>query len=88
MIKDTSYNTVRYGRVPSFSGYEVVGAPGDRILRVGHGPTGGPDFVRLPGCIIEHSESALGTKEFEARLGRVRWACGELEYADYIATQF
>lgn len=34
-IRDNSYETVRYGRVRSYSGYEVLGEPGSRVLRVG-----------------------------------------------------
>ena len=40
MIRDKSYTTVRYGRVRSYSGYEVIGEPGARVLRVGCPPRG------------------------------------------------
>lgn len=87
MIRDNSHYTYRYGLVASYSGYELTGDPGTRVLRVGHPPSGGPDYVRRQGGIIEHREAALGTKEFERRVGRVRYAAGELQYADYVRTQ-
>lgn len=87
MIRDNSYYTYRSGLVGSYSGYELTGDPGTRVLRVGHPPSGGPDYLRLHGGIVEHREAALGTKEFERRVGRVRYAAGELEYVDYVATQ-
>ena len=87
MIQDNSYDTYRHGRVRSYSGYELTGDPGARVLRVGYPPSGGPDYLRCHGGIVEHREDSLGTAEFERRLGRSRYAAGELEYADYVATQ-
>lgn len=87
MIKDNSYYTYRHGLVASYSGYEITGDPGTRVLRVGYPPLGGADYVRRQGYIVEHLEEVLGTAEFERRVGRVRYAAGELQYADYVATQ-
>lgn len=82
MITNNSYNTVRHGRVTSFTGYSLTGEVGQRILQVGHGPTGGPDYVGSPGRIVTCNESD-GPEEFRRRVARVRWQNGELSYAEY-----
>lgn len=58
-IKDRSYQTVRYGRVESYSGEAfIVLEDGSRWIAIGHGPTGGPDYVSKEGYIefvpVEH----------------------------------
>jgi len=83
-IRDNSYETVRYGRVRSYSGYEVIGEPGARVLRVGCPPRGTAEIVRRQGEIVECREADLGTREFELRVLGQKYAEGELSYAEYV----
>lgn len=83
MIRDTSYATVRYGLVRSFAGYEVIGEPGSRVLRVGYPPRGTADILTQQGEIVERREADLGTREFELRVLHHQYAQGEISYADY-----
>lgn len=83
MIRDNSYETVRYGRVRSYSGYEVLGEPGSRVLRVGYPPLGTAEIVTRQGEIVECREADLGTREFELRVLDRKYAVGEISYAEY-----
>jgi len=82
-IQDKSYTTVRYGRVRSYSGYEVIGEPGARVLRVGYPPRGTAEIVTRHGEIVECREADLGTREFELRVLDRKYAEGEISYAEY-----
>jgi len=82
-IRDNSYETVRYGRVRSYSGYEVIGEPGARVLRVGCPPRGTAEIVTRPGEIVELREADLGREEFELLLLDRKYAEGEISYAEY-----
>lgn len=84
-IRDNSYETVRYGRVRSYSGYEVLGEPGARVLRVGYPPRGTAEIVTRHGEIVEYREADIGTREFELRVLDRQYAEGEISYADYRA---
>ena len=84
MIKDNSYTTVRYGIVTSYRGYEVLGEPGARVLRVGYPPCGTAEVLRRHGGIVEHRETDLGTREFEERVLNLQYAHGEIPYAEYV----
>ena len=83
-IRDNSYETVRYGRVRSYSGYEVIGEPGARVLRVGCPPLGTAEIVVRQGEIAEYREADLGTREFELRVLDRQYAEGEISYAEYV----
>lgn len=83
MIRDKSYTTVRYGRVRSYSGYEVIGEPGSRVLRVGWPPLGTAETITRPGEIVELREADLGTREFELCVLDREFAEGEISYAEY-----
>src|SRR5690606_40722292 len=83
MIRDKSYTTVRYGLVRSYAGYEVLGEPGSRVLRVGHPPLGTAEFITRPGGIVEFREADLGTREFELRVLDRMYAEGEISYAEF-----
>lgn len=83
MIRDTSYTTVRYGRVRSYRGYEVIGEPGSRVLRVGYPPRGTAEILTHPGGIVEYLERDLGTREFELLVLHHQFEQGEISYADY-----
>ena len=83
MIRDKSYTTVRYGLVRSYAGYEVLGEPGSRVLRVGHPPLGTAEFITRPGGIVEFREADLGTREFELRVLDRKYAEGEISYTEY-----
>lgn len=51
-IEDTSYSTVRYGRVASYSGTATITmADGSKWSAVGHRPTGPADYVARQGYI-------------------------------------
>ena len=82
-IRDNSYETVRYGRVRSYSGYEVIGEPGSRVLRVGCPSLGTAEIVARQGEIVEYREADLGTREFELRVLDRQYAEGEIPYAEY-----
>jgi hypothetical protein len=82
MITNNSYNTLRHGRVTSFTGYSITGKVGNRVLQVGYGPTGGPDYIRSTGRIVTCNECD-GAEEFLRRVARVRWQNGEISYAEY-----
>lgn len=82
-IRDKSYTTVRYGRVRSYSGHEVLGEPGSRVLRVGSSPRGTAEIVTRPGEIVELREADLGREEFEARVLDRQYAEGDISYAEY-----
>lgn len=82
-IRDNSYETVRYGRVRSYSGYEVLGEPGSRVLRVGYPPLGTAEIVARQGEIVEYREADLGREEFELRVLDRKYAVGEISYGEY-----
>lgn len=82
-IRDKSYTTVRHGRVRSYSGYEVIGEPGARVLRIGHPPRGTAEIVTRQGGIVEFREVDLGTREFELCVLARKYAEGEISYAEY-----
>lgn len=84
MIRDTSYATVRYGLVRSYHGYEVIGEPGSRVLRVGYPPRGTAEILTQHGGIVEHREADLGTREFELCVLDRKFAEGEISYAEYV----
>ena len=51
-IRDKSYSTVRYGRVPSYAGeVEITMSDGSRWRAIGHGPTGNAHVVTRDGYI-------------------------------------
>jgi len=83
-IRDKSYTTVRYGRVRSYSGYEVIGEPGARVLHVGCPPRGTAEIVAQQGEIVEYREADLGREEFELRVLDRKYAEGEISYAEYV----
>ena len=83
-IRDNSYETVRYGRVRSYSGYEVIGEPGARVLRVGIPSRGTAEIGTRQGAIVEFREADLGTREFELRVLDRKYAEGEISYAEYV----
>lgn len=85
MIRDNSYKTVRYGWVRSYAGYEVLGEPGARVLRVGCRPLGTAEILTRPGEIVELREADLGMREFELRVLDLKYAEGEIPYAEYRA---
>jgi len=82
-IRDKSYTTVRYGWTRSYAGYEVLGEPGARVLRVGYPPLGTAEFITRPGGIVEFREADIGTREFELLVLDRKFAEGELSYAEY-----
>lgn len=82
-IRDNSYKTVRHGLVRSYAGYEVLGEPGARVLRVGCPPRGTAEIVTRQGEIRELREADLGTREFELRVLDQKYAEGEISYAEY-----
>jgi len=84
-IRDNSYETVRYGRVRSYSGYEVIGEPGSRVFRMGFPPLGTAETITRPGEIVECREADIGTREFELRVLDWQYAEGEISYAEYRA---
>ena len=51
MIRDKSYDTVRFGEVASFDGAFVFERHGRPLLEAGLGPVGGPDWVGQQGRI-------------------------------------
>jgi len=83
MIRDNSYKTVRYGWVRSYSGYEVHGEPGSRVLRMGFPPLGTAETITRQGEIVECREVDIGTREFELRVLDWEYAEGEISYAEY-----
>ena len=84
MIRDNSYETVRYGLVRSYSGYEVIGEPGARVLRVGCPPRGTAELIIQQGEIVEFLEADLGAREFELLVLGQKYAEGEISYAEYV----
>lgn len=84
-IQDKSYTTVRYGRIRSYSGYEVIGEPGLRVLRMGFPPLGTAETITRPGEIVECREADIGTREFELLVLDRKYAEGEIPYAEYRA---
>ena len=82
-IRDTSYYTVRHGLIRSFRGYEVIGEPGSRVLRVGYPPLGTAEILIAHGGIAERREVDIGTREFELRVLELQYAHGEIPYAEY-----
>lgn len=84
-IRDNSYKTVRYGLVRSYAGYEVLGEPGARVLRVGCPPRGTTEILTRQGEIVEFQEAGLGTREFELLVLDRQYAEGEISYAEYRA---
>ena len=84
MIRDKSYTTVRYGRIRSYAGYEVIGEPGARVLRVGCLPRGTAEIVTRHGEIVELREADLGREEFELLLLDRKYAEGQISYAEYV----
>jgi len=51
-VHDESYNTVRFGKVSSYSGKaEIVMENGTRWVAEGHKPTGGADWIGREGFI-------------------------------------
>lgn len=51
-VEDRSYNTVRWGCVPSYSGDAlIVMDDGSRWKAIGHGPTGTAEWVSREGYI-------------------------------------
>jgi len=83
-IRDKSYTTVRYGLVRSYSGYEVIGEPGARVLRVGYPPLGTAEILRRHGEIVEYREADIGTREFEERVLNLQYEYGEIPYSEYV----
>lgn len=51
-VRDEGYSTVRYGRVPSYSGEALITMEDGRQWRaVGHGPSGTAEHVSMDGWI-------------------------------------
>ena len=51
-VRDTSYNTVRWGRIPSFTGTAIIQMEdGRRWKAIGHEPTGTAEYVSRDGYI-------------------------------------
>jgi hypothetical protein len=51
-VKDTSYNTVRFGLVDSFSGEATVTMDNGNVFKcIGHGTQGGPGYISKQGYI-------------------------------------
>lgn len=69
-IVDKSYFTPSWGRIKNYEGHEVEGTTPNRILRVGHGPKGSPEFLSANGYIETVKEETVGTEAFEERLAK------------------
>ena len=55
-VRDESYDTVRYGRIPSYAGRaEFATSDGTKWRAIGHSPKGTPERVSEPGY-IEYTE--------------------------------
>lgn len=65
MIVAKGYPTVRYGFIPSYSGWEYDRET--RVLRVGLAPTGTPEALDAPGAIREYT-CPVGLPEYRELL--------------------
>ena len=73
-IQDNSYTTVRHGRVPSYSGVQLIRDGGQWIAGRGLGPLGGPDRITEIGSIKRIFSDA--DPQFWSKVARWLWLDG------------